>query len=276
MNIVEAFIKFFGQMIILISGLSGSNKTKIARFIEKNFKIKFINIEKYLKQNDLPTKELNNGIKIIDYDNINSFDWDKINEDIDKYKSSGVVICGPYFPECEITSNVNFHIQIKVPKQILIEKRLEYIKKNPDKFEGLENKIDYQLISKIINDITYPHFIDYTAKSKIDKYVNSKDLTVDQIYDQVVNYLFYRIKEDLKERDKKVIEQTNIKPELSKEYDYGERYYDFNDKIPFEKDREGSIYLGELDNEENEWQYCRTGMKIKDPNYGKKEDLEKF
>lgn len=50
MNVVEAYIKFRGQLVVLVSGLSGSGKTEIARNIERDFKLKFINLNDYYKK----------------------------------------------------------------------------------------------------------------------------------------------------------------------------------------------------------------------------------
>ena len=40
---------------------------------------------------------------------------------IKNYKNTGVVICGPNFPTNKLTFTTDFHIHIKVSKQILIE-----------------------------------------------------------------------------------------------------------------------------------------------------------
>ena len=50
MNIVEAFIKFNGQLIIFISGMPGSGKTSQAEQLSKDLKIKYIHIRDYYKE----------------------------------------------------------------------------------------------------------------------------------------------------------------------------------------------------------------------------------
>lgn len=236
MNIVEAFIKFNGGIVIIISGLSGSGKTSIAKFIERDFKLKLINIDDYAKKNVDNIVELSNGIKIVDWDDVNTYDWDKINKKVNEYKSNGVILCGPYFPTDLLKFEPHFHIQIKTPKQILIEKRVKFINANKDKFktlfESLTNReeiiesseetteksrtqdVDTSIVAAIVNQITYPHFLEYTQKSKIDKFVNAKDLNKDQIYDQVADFLFFKINENLQEKDGRTInkvDSTNTK-----------------------------------------------------------------
>lgn len=296
MNIVEAFIKYFNGVVIIISGLSGSNKTSIAKFIERDFKIALINIENYVAKENTHTVDVN-GAKIADWDHIDSYDWTTINAEVAKHKSTGVVVCGPYFPSNKLDVDANFHIQIKVSKQTLIEKRYEYIKSNPSKFESLTDKLDMSIVASIVNQITYPHFIDYSQKSKIDKYVNSKDITVDQVYDQVADYLFYKITEAIKEHDSKKVIRTetsvsdkaikSIKPTKQNKTkdDSDEEYYkvkdssssdvatikgfdDSSDSTSLGSDEPVNpnrpVYLGELDNWDDEWKYVRTGTKIKD------------
>ena len=50
MNYIEAYIKFKGQLVVFISGLSGCGKTKISKKISNSFKIKLIDQNKYYKK----------------------------------------------------------------------------------------------------------------------------------------------------------------------------------------------------------------------------------
>lgn len=215
MNIVEAFIKFNKELIILISGLSGSGKTQIASFIERDFKIKKINIEEYCIENNDRIVTLPDGVTVKDWDHIDSYNWNKINEDIDKYKSNGVVVCGPYFlsekMKIEESKYNPFHIHIKITKQQLIERRKEYIKNNPDKCEELQKFIDTPTETLMINKITMPHYYEYLEKSKIDKFINAKDININEIYDQTADFLFYKIQEFLDEYTKNIKKQSRSK-----------------------------------------------------------------
>ena len=86
MNIVEAYIKFNGQLIIIISGLSGSGKSKLAKYICNDFKLKIIN------QNDYLINKNSNNIENL-Y-NENNIDWNKFNDEINNNKSDGIIIIG--------------------------------------------------------------------------------------------------------------------------------------------------------------------------------------
>lgn len=211
MNIVEAYIKFNGSLIILISGLSGSGKTKLAKNIERDFKIKFIDIESYCKKDFNKIVELSDGVSLVDWDDINSFDWEKINKSIEDTKANGVVVVGPYFTTNLLTVNYNFHIHIKTQKQALIEARKTFINENEEKCKDLKG-----LESLIVNQVTYPHYLEYLKISKIDKFINSKDMTLDQIYDETLNYLFNKIQQFLDEYNEKHTGVKRIEAENKK------------------------------------------------------------
>jgi thymidylate kinase len=224
MNIIEAYTKFNEELIIIISGLSGSGKSKIASFIERDFKIKKINIESFcVKKNDrvviLKDKTSGEEINVTDWDHIDTFEWSKINEEVNKYKGEGVVVYGPYFPLNHLKFSPNFHIHVKISKQKLIENRHEYIKSHPDECKELFKLLDTPFENMIINQITYPHYLKYLEESgKNIKYINTRnsegiDLTIDQVYDQTTDYLFNRIQEFLNDYNKKIIESkksTNL------------------------------------------------------------------
>jgi hypothetical protein len=208
MNIVEAYIKFNKHMIIIISGLSGSKKTKIAHDIGNFLNIEILNIEKHIIKDNEIMVELPNNISVKDWDDINTFNWDEINEIANSKKEKGLIICGPYFPTHKLKFSVDyFHIHIKTSKENLINSREKYILDNKDNesLSDITKHIDTPLFSKIIsmtiNNITYPHYIEYNKDSKIDKYINTKDLSLDEIFDKSIEFLFYKITEFLNNYD---------------------------------------------------------------------------
>lgn len=255
MNIIEAYIKFNGSLIILISGLSGSGKTKLAKSIERDFKLKFIDIENYCKKDFDKKVEISGGKTIIDWDDINSFDWEKINKTIEENKSKGIVVSGPYFTTDVLTEKIDFHIHIKISKQLLIDTRKEFI-------ESAENKEKYEDIkgmeNVIVNQITYPHYLEYLKKSKIDKFINSKDMSQDQIYDESANFLFFKIEQYLEEYNKNVV-TNNTQKNTNQENGFKKTPLDDSSKSSSHKlpsssdvstiDSDEEIYLGTEYNE---------------------------
>jgi adenylate kinase family enzyme len=254
--------------------LSGSGKRSIAKFIERDFKLVLINVDDYIVPNFDKTEVLSNNVKIINWDDIDAYDWEKINNKVLENQSKGVILCGPYFPTTKLKFESDFHIQIKVQKQVLIEKRLKYAESHESKFKGLE-----AYISMIVNQITYPNFLKYSEESKIDKYVNSKEQTNDQIYDQVADFLFFKIKENLQEKHKnRGINRPETKNVVSDdddddEFNYSDNSsttYDDSDTSDILKKSEESIKLrspepifvgSDDDVEVDYWEYPRVGGK---------------
>src|SRR5439155_20230118 len=104
MNIVQAYTKFNNQNIILISGFSGSGKTKLAQFLAKLFGFQLVGLSTFYYPEELYATDenyvlLKNGVKVLNWANIyKSVDWDKFNKYIDTVKAKGVVIHGFGFP----------------------------------------------------------------------------------------------------------------------------------------------------------------------------------
>lgn len=222
MNIVEAYLKFNKQLIILISGLSGSNKSQLAGFIERDFKIKAINIDDFTIKDFEKMVEVIDGVKINDWDDIDSVDWAQINKNVEKYKETGVVLYGSYITSDKITFEPDFHIHVKISKQNLIDARRTFIKNNPDKCKELIKFVDTPTEHAIINRIVFPHYQKYLEQSKIDKYINGNELNIDEMYDAATNFLFNKINEKLKilvKQPKEIINKSNDKLDETDETD---------------------------------------------------------
>jgi len=185
MNIVEAYIKKFGQLIILVSGFSGSGKTTLAREIERDFKIKFVNLNDFFKEGYNDVVNLGHDIKVIDWDNPNAINWEKFNETIEKEKQSGIVVSGFSFPADRLKFKYNFHINVYIKKDKLIEKRQKYLEENKD--NPLNEISDERTQLMIINNLTFKHFL--ATKDKNAYVIDSSELTPDEIYDKIFEYI---------------------------------------------------------------------------------------
>lgn len=204
MNVIEAYIKFHGELIILISGLSGSGKTRLSKYLERDFKIKHVDIEQFCDKSFNKTVDLPNGKTVVDWDDINSYDWKTIMKEIENNKKQGIVLCAPYFTT-NIMKNIDyFHIHIKIQKQDLINARKKYVENNIETCGELKD-----IESLIVNQLTYPHYLDYLKLSKIDKFINQKDMTLDQVYDEVFSFLIYKIQQFLDEYNEG-LEKSNM------------------------------------------------------------------
>src|SRR5271169_4253888 len=133
MNIVQAYTKFNNGNVILISGFSGTGKTKFSKFIADLFGFKLVDLTEFYFQLEAYDKEENyettkDGRKILKWDNIyESVDWDKFNKFVEEHKKDGLVIYGFGFPPKLLHFTPDFHILIKVAKQKLLENRAKFI-----------------------------------------------------------------------------------------------------------------------------------------------------
>jgi len=198
MNIIEAYIKFNSQLIILISGFSGSGKTLLGRNIQRDFKLEFINLNNYYKDNYDNIVDLGHNIKVIDWDHPDAIDWESFNKKINEEKTKGIICVGFGFPEDKLDFTPDFHIRLDIPKQKLIDMRHKYLDENKD--NKLNEYKDSQTELLILNKLSYPHYEEIKQKSKYTykfSLFGKEDLSLDEIpdkmYDDVFNYLIEQI-----------------------------------------------------------------------------------
>ena len=203
MNIAEIYYKFNRQLIIIISGLSGTKKKSLAEKLNDKFNSEIVNLDKYILKNYDKTVEINNGLTIVDWDDIESYDWNSFNEYVNK-SNKNLIIIGPYFPTDKLKFTQDIHVHLKISKQKLLENRHEYIKKHPDKFKDYD-KIDASSELFIINHYTYPHYIKYLGNSKIDKTLHITDMSDIKIYEELFDYIIYFINRFVSENTDKII-----------------------------------------------------------------------
>lgn len=249
MNIVQAYTKFKTQNIILFSGFSGSGKTKISRFIADLFGFQHINLSRFYYPKDVYDKDENyvlikDDYRVLDWDNIyKSVDWNKLNNFVNDNKSKGIVLVGFGFPKTLLTFDHDFHIHIKINKKTLIENREAYMESHAaDFYLGKEaGESEYQKAfdrdKTILNNITYQMYLKLIEDSKIDKFINTNDISEDKIKEEVFSYLMNMISKwliDNSNRGKNVstgktqqiskTKNTSKKPNVH--YDGNASYYD--------------------------------------------------
>jgi adenylate kinase family enzyme len=223
-NVVEAYTDKKGKSIILFSGLSGSGKSKIAKFIAEKFNYKITNLNDFYYSKETYDKPNNyvelDDKKILDWDNIyESVNWDKLNEHVNMYKNKGLIIYGLGFPTKLLKFKPDYHFLVKISKPKLLENREKYLKKQDknnkddkdDKDDDIQeqdkefikkiNKMDID--KKILNKITYPHYLNIITDSKIDKYLEVDKMTTEELYKDVFDFLIKSIISWLKKFDTK-------------------------------------------------------------------------
>jgi shikimate kinase len=207
-NIIDAYLEYNKQLVIIVSGLSGSNKSKIGQNLAKELNLEFINTRDYIDKEKYEEIELPNKEKVKIY---NNYKWDEIIEKINKEKSKGVIVCGEYFPKDNLNDLfITLHLHIKLSKQNIIKKRLEYIDSLDD--DKKKNYKDNDTEVLIINQIIYPYYLDILQKSHINKFINANEYfesddfdnkVTDRIFEEVINTIIENLKE--KKLDKYIV-----------------------------------------------------------------------
>lgn len=193
MNIVEAYLKFKGSFVILISGLSGSGKNKIAKKLSDAFKINYVSSNDFYKRDYNEKIKLSTGDEVINWDSDEAIDWNALNSTIDKIRPMGIIVTGQVFPNEKMAVPIDYHINLKVSKQNILKARKEFIEKHPDKYPDETRILDTPAWTIKFNQLTYPYYLNALQRSKVNKFINANDLSNDEIYEQVfdaiVNYI---------------------------------------------------------------------------------------
>ena len=92
MNILQAYIKFFGKFFIHIIGLPGSNSYKFAKELASDLKIQVIDITQYMDSYKPEVKLPGLEKKIVNKYDISSIKFKKLIEDINIMLPKGVIL----------------------------------------------------------------------------------------------------------------------------------------------------------------------------------------
>jgi adenylate kinase family enzyme len=220
MNIVDAYIKFNSQLIILISGFSGSGKTVLARNIQRDFKLDFLNLNDFYRDDFNEVVDLGNNIKVVDWDNPESIDWNKFNMKVNLNKSKGIVISGFGFPKNKIDFKPDFHIRIDIPKPLLLDLRHKYLEENKD--NKLNEFKDSETEKLILNKLSYGHYLrikensEYTYVYNLYGLSEEESVNLDKItektYDVIFDYIIKEIEKNVyKPKQKSISRQKKYK-----------------------------------------------------------------
>ena len=194
-TVVEAYIDKHKQLIILLSGFSGSGKTVLGKSLSKDFKLYFINLNDYYKEDWDEVIEIDDN-KIIDWDSPDAVDWDKLNDYINKNKNKGLIISGFSFPQNKLSFKPDFHIHLKISKDDLIKNRNEYV---AEKEDSKISQLDDEMTRRILNKISYPHYMKSLEDSYINKFipVKSGNESLKETYSNIFDYLIENIEKKI-------------------------------------------------------------------------------
>ena len=212
MNIVEAYIKENKQMVILISGFSGSGKTIISRSLLKDInksnkdnndnkdnQFTFLNLNDFLKSESVYNNVVEVGeLKVIDWDSPDAVNWEEFNKKINEVKNNGVIVSGFAFPKDKLSFKVDFHIHLKMLKDDLIKNRSDFTAEKIDDKTSRIAEIGEEMEKRILNKVTFPHYLNSLQTSTFNKMINVKYGEIKEAYDEVFVYIMEEIKKRLK------------------------------------------------------------------------------
>ncbi len=205
MNIVEEYINRNKQLVILISGFSGSGKTVLARSLlkdinrnNKKYEFSFLNLNDFFKSEDEYKNIIEVGdLKVVDWDSPESINWGEFNKEINKVKSNGVIVSGFAFPKDKLDFEVDFHIHLKISKDDLIKNRVEYANEKLDDKTSRINDVGEEIEKRILNKVTFPHYLKSLETSVINKFISIKYGMLKEAYDEMFDYIMAIIKKKI-------------------------------------------------------------------------------
>lgn len=185
MNVLEAFINKFNQIIILILGLPCTNKSNYAKELSKDLNIQLIKINDFLIKDKYVEKIIdNNKFKL--YEDVDNFDWDSFNKKINEIKSNGVIIYGNFLDINKINFDIDqiyfYSMNHNLCKKLLDEKKI------------FGNELNEEQKKIYFENIFVPLYDEFKQKLKINKFYNIKqdsefNLIYDDLFDSVIKFI---------------------------------------------------------------------------------------
>ena len=199
LNIIDAHKLFKGQLVIVISGMSGCKKTKIAKKLAGELKLKYISQFDFYKKDYSSTIEVkysdNNTVskaEVINWDTDNAIDFDLLNKAVNDNKKDGLIISGFSFPADKIKFAIDGHIHIKMSKELCLQRRHDFLNEHKDVYVKEYDNMGTPLEKAILNKLTYPYYYETLKKEKIDKLFEDKNDDND-IYDSIWDFVMFHI-----------------------------------------------------------------------------------
>lgn len=236
---MNLYIKDKGQFILVLTGLSGSNKNMITKILETTLDLKVINYKKFLTKDYNKTYVLPSGTKIINESSDDYINWELFNDEINKEKENGIIVLSPVFPLDRMNFMSDIHINLFVSKQ--------YLKDNVTKILNEQNKLNEiqdELLK--INILIYPYYIDVSKRSKysitydVSKYASDFNILTDNIINFISSFINKKI-EDVYTNTKastKSERQKKDKSRTSKFYESLDKFFNLKERFNYELSEE--------------------------------------
>lgn len=178
--LVQKYLEINGQLLICISGMSGSGKSYIAEQLSNLLNIKHIDQDTfYIHPSKMPKVRLSDGKSYTNWDSEDSINLKLMNNEIDKYIKKGIIFSGFSCRNGWFDHSINVQIHLEITKETSYQRRYE---------QGKNQKHG----AIIVNEMVYPFYLETLEQSKIDYTIdtNTKSSTT---LDRVIEYLIYKL-----------------------------------------------------------------------------------
>lgn len=181
MNIIEAYIKFNSQLIIVISGIHGCGKSSVAKRIAKDLNLKWLDQHDYYDKTYNKTVTLSDDTTLVNLSTDDAIDWDSLNKSVNATKSKGLVVSGMSFPKDKIKFEPDYHLHISLSKQNCIQKRKEFLEKHKDKYPEDYARIGSTTETLKMNKLIYPYYMETVKNMAVNKFINANKFSKDEV-----------------------------------------------------------------------------------------------
>lgn len=204
LNIVEAYVQARGQLILVISGLSGCNKKKVAKIVAKEMGLAFLDQYDYYRKGYKNTvkvlrtpDESGDSIEITDWVSDDAVDWDKFNAAVNDIKNRGVVICGFNLKPILIRFSIDYQLHLSVSKGSCVEKRIKFLRKNGENYPEDYQLVQDNLYETVMYKWVFPQYEKIIKEMKINKFVKVGESTDDELVQTVWDLAIGFINKDM-------------------------------------------------------------------------------
>jgi len=196
-TVLDAYFKVYGQFILAITGIPGCNKKKVAYELSKHFNAKLIDQFEYYKKDYSEIITISGkGVHedIINWDADDAIDWNRFNEEVNKYAStSKIIILGFNLKPDLIKFNIDYNVYLNINKGDCIKKRIKKIESTTDLHTDDHKLLNAGLFETKMYNVTFPRNDEIIKEMKINKFVKTTGLkasvVADIIWELVKNYL---------------------------------------------------------------------------------------
>lgn len=192
-NILEEYLyRNNNEIIIIVSGLSGTQRSSLSKLISNDLSIELINIDKFCDEKKAKKIDFN-GKLVNNWDDNDLIDYEEVKKAIEKSKNK-CVITGNYIFSDIIKTDLHFHI--KIDKEKLYENRKRYLEENKN-----DCKEEYEIINDLkgfLNKTTWNNYFISLPKMSINYYIPYNDdiqVMYNKIFDDTMKYISKKLSE---------------------------------------------------------------------------------